>query len=103
MKKFTAVLLILITVLSLTSCKVNWFDRQYDVAWWVIAVPVAVLFVVLYLFIISKTYVCPECKTKFKPKWYHLYITIHLNGSRIAKCPNCGRKGFCPPSEETED
>mgnify|MGYP003309621524 CR=1 FL=1 len=38
---------------------------------------------------------CPKCGTRFKPKWYHMYITIHLNGSRIAKCPNCGRKGFC--------
>ena len=95
MKKIFAFLLVIISTLTLSSCRVNWFDTHYDVPWYYIAIPVAVLFIVLYIVIISKTYVCPNCKTEFKPKWYHVYVTVHFMGSRIAKCPNCGRKGYC--------
>ena len=95
MKKLFVFLSLLISTLMLSSCKVNWFGSQFDVPWYYIAIPVAILFVVLYVAMISKTYVCPECKAEFKPKWYQFYITVHFNGSRIAKCPNCGRKGFC--------
>ena len=95
MKKVFVSLFLLISTLMLSSCQVNWFGSHFDVPWYFIAVPVFVLFIVLYVIIVSKTYVCPKCKTEFKPKWYQIYITIHFNDSRIAKCPNCGRKGFC--------
>jgi len=95
MKKVLISLFLLISTLMLSSCQVNWFGSHFDVPWYFIAVPVFVLFIVLYVIIVSKTYVCPKCKTEFKPKWYQIYITIHFNDSRIAKCPNCGRKGFC--------
>ena len=95
MKKLFVFVFLIMTVLMLSSCQVNWFGSQFDAPWYFIAVPVIVLFVVLYVVMISKTYVCPKCNTEFKPKWYHLFITVHFNGSRIAKCPNCGRKGFC--------
>ena len=95
MKKVFLISLVLISALMLSSCQVNWFGSHFDVPWYFIAVPVVILFVVLYVFMISKTYVCPKCQTEFKPKWYQIYITIHFNGSRVAKCPNCGRKGFC--------
>ena len=61
----------------LSSCQANWFGSHFDVPWYFIAVPVFVLFIVLYVIIVSKTYVCPKCKTEFKPKWYQIYITIH--------------------------
>lgn len=95
MKKLILSLLLLLSTLALSSCRVNWFGSHFDVPWYFIAVPVIVLFVVLYLIIISRTYVCPDCKTEFKPKWYHVYVTVHFNGSRIAKCPKCGRIGYC--------
>ena len=95
MKKLRFSLLLLISTLALSSCKVNWFTTQYEVPWYYVAIPVTLLFVVIYVILISQTFVCPECKTEFKPKWYQLYVTVHFNGSRIAKCPNCGRKGFC--------
>ena len=79
----------------LSSCQVNWFGDYFDVPWYFIAVPILILSVVLYLNMLSKTYVCPKCHTEFKPQWYHVYITIHVNGSRVAKCPHCGRRGFC--------
>ena len=95
MKKVFVSLFLLISTLMLSSCQANWFGSHFDVPWYFIAVPVFVLFIVLYVIIVSKTYVCPKCKTEFKPKWHQIYIIIHFNDSRIAKCPNCGRKGFC--------
>ena len=100
MKKVLISLFLLISTLMLSSCQVNWFGSHFDVPWYFIAVPVFVLFIVLYVIIVSKTYVCPKCKTEFKPKWYQIYITIHFNDSRIAKCPNCGRKGFCKRKDD---
>ena len=100
MKKVFVSLFLLISTLMLSSCQVNWFGSHFDVPWYFIAVPVFVLFIVLYVIIVSKTYVCPKCKTEFKPKWYQIYITIHFNDSRIAKCPNCGRKGFCKRKDQ---
>ena len=100
MKKVLLSFFLLISTLMLSSCQVNWFGSHFDVPWYFIAVPVFVLFIVLYVIIVSKTYVCPKCKTEFKPKWYQIYITIHFNDSRIAKCPNCGRKGFCKRKDQ---
>ena len=100
MKKVFLSSLLIISAFMLSSCQVNWFGSHFDVPWYFIAVQVVVLFVVLYVIMISKTYVCPKCKTEFKPKWYQIYITIHFNDSRIAKCPNCGRKGFCKRKDQ---
>ncbi len=96
MRKKISLFLILFTVcLSLYSCRVNWFNTSYDVPWYYVAVPVAIIFVIAYFVLMSSTYVCPDCKTEFKPKWYQLSVTVHFMGKRIAKCPKCGRKGFC--------
>lgn len=107
MKKAAIVWLIFVLPLSLSSCKVNWFDQQYDVPWWVIAVPVvifsAIVFFVAGKHITSKEYVCPKCNKTFHPKWWQAAISIHVNDDRVFRCPHCGRKGFCPLSRETED
>lgn len=95
MKKLKVSLILLLQTFVLTSCRVNWFDRSYDVPWYYVAVPVTLILVVSYIILISGTYVCPECKTEFKPKWYQLYVVFHINDKRIAKCPKCGKKGFC--------
>lgn len=87
---------ILITmILSLASCTVNWFGETRDVPWYYVAVPVFLIFALGYVILMSKTYICPRCKTEFKAKPYQLSVTVHMNGERFAKCPNCGRKGFC--------
>ena len=95
MKKALLVIVLVMLVLSLTSCAVNWFGDTIDVPWYVIAIPVALISVFGYLILMSTTYICPHCNTEFKAKPYQLYVTIHMNGKRIAKCPNCQRKGFC--------
>ena len=95
MKKAILILTLIVLVLTLTSCQVNWFDEKIDVPWYYIAVPVAGIFVAGYAILMSRTYVCPECGTEFKAKWYQLSVCIHMGGQRLAKCPVCGRKGFC--------
>lgn len=103
MKKSVIVWLLLVLPFSLTSCKVNWYDQQYDVPWWVIAVPVVILFFVVGKHIASKKYVCPNCYKTFYPKWWKAAFSIHINDDRVFKCPHCGKKDFCSLSRETDD
>ena len=95
MKKLLSCLTTLTVTLSLSSCTVNWFGDTMDVPWYYIAIPASLIAVAGYIILMSKTYVCPHCKTEFKAKPHQLYVTVHMCGKRIAKCPRCGRKGFC--------
>ena len=95
MKKTGLILLLSALMLSLSSCKVNWFTETIDVPWYYVAIPVTLIFVIGYCILMANTYVCPKCQTEFHAKPYHLFVTVHFGGKRIAKCPNCGRKGFC--------
>lgn len=96
-----------ISTFALAFGKVNWFDQQYDVPWWVIAVPVIIIFLITWIVagkhIASKKYACPKCNKTFYPRWWKAAFSIHMNGDRIFKCPHCGKRGFCPLSRETED
>ena len=49
MKKLAFVFVTVALTFSLTSCKVNWFDKHYEVPWWVIAIPVAVFSLVVFV------------------------------------------------------
>ena len=106
-KILSSFVLLSITTVSLTSCQVNWFDKKYDVSWWGIAVPVVILFAIVWIvvgrYIASKKYVCPKCHKTFYPKWWKAAISVHINDDRVFKCPHCGRKGFCHISREKED
>ncbi len=95
MKKYILFVVTAISMLSLTSCKVNWFGETLDVPWYFIAAPVALILVVSYIILISRSYVCPECKTEIRPKWYDVSVCFHLGNKRVLKCPKCGRRGFC--------
>jgi uncharacterized Zn-finger protein len=95
MKKAFLFFVILTVALSLSSCTVNWFGSTMDVPWYFVAIPILLIFVFGYIILMSKTYICPHCKTEFKAKPYQLYVTIHMGKKRIAKCPKCGRKSFC--------
>lgn len=99
-------LLIALGAASLTSCKVNWFDKQYDVPWWTVAIPVTVITVTVILLagkiISSKKYICPECGKSFHPKWWQAMLSLHINSDRLFKCPHCGKRSFCSPSREKQ-
>ena len=95
MKKALLIFTVLAITLSLSSCTVNWFGDTMDVPWYFVAIPVVLIFIFAYIILMSKTYICPHCKTEFKAKPYQLYVTVHLGGKRLAKCPVCGRKSFC--------
>ena len=95
MKKSYLFFVVSAIALSLSSCTVNWFGGTKDVPWYCVAIPILLIAVFGYRILMSKTYICPHCGTEFKAKPYQLYVTIHMGGKRMAKCPNCGRKGFC--------
>lgn len=95
MKKLFLALLTLLFPLALTSCQVNWFGATHDVPWYYVAIPVLLLIAVCYAYIMTRTYICPKCKTEFKPRWYQLSVGIHFGKKRLLRCPVCRRKGFC--------
>lgn len=99
MKKLLLCLVTLCSFMMLTACQVNWFGEKIEAPWYLVVLPTALVVIVTvliaYVTIFSRTYVCPDCKTEIKPKWNDFSICIHMNGKRIAKCPTCGRKGFC--------
>ena len=84
-----------VLLLCLTSCTVNWFGETREVPWWTVAVPVVIVVLIAYFVIFTRTYVCPHCGFTFKPRWYELSALVHSFGSRIMKCPACGKRGFC--------
>ena len=95
MKKIMFGSILLGAAMLLTSCRVNWFGDTFDVPWYCVAIPVAVIFVISYFFLMSFTYVCPHCQTEFRAKPYQLFVTVHWNRARLAKCPKCGKLSFC--------
>ena len=99
MKRIKKILLLALfssSTLLLCSCQVNWFGTTKDVPWYYIAIPVAVIAVVGYVILMKSRFLCPQCHTEIKPKWYELSVCVHMGDKRIVKCPQCGRRGFCP-------
>lgn len=102
-KTFISVTLLCSMLVLLASCQVNWFDKHYEVSWWVIAIPAVIVFVWAGKHIASKKYICSKCNGAFYPKWWKAAISLHVNDDRVFKCPHCGNKGFCRISRETEN
>ena len=92
-KMFMSLSIILSMILMLTSCDVHFGSKHYDVAWWVIAIPVC-LFSMIMLYaggkhISNHEFVCPECNKTFHPKWWVAALSLHINDNRYFKCPHC--------------
>ena len=96
MKKILLILLIPALLVCLTACEINWFGETIDVPWYYVAIPVAIISVAGYFILMSSTFICPNCKTEFKPKPHQLYVALHCGNKRFAKCPNCKRRGYFP-------
>ena len=106
-KRIVAMLLLGWSILSLSSCQVNWFDKHYDLHWWVIAIPTVIFSMMIWIaagsYIASKKYVCSKCNQTFYPKWWKAAVSVHMGDSRVFKCPQCGEKGFCKPFGKMEE
>ena len=108
MKKLMVFFAVLCAVsFSVTSCQAHWFDEQFTVPWWMIVIPsvciVAIAWFAAARHIMSQKYICSECGKSFYPKLRDAAFSVHMNDSRVLKCPHCGKKGFCPLSRETKD
>ena len=99
MKTIRLLCIALCTSFFLTSCTVNWGTTHFDVHWSVITIPVILILLIAHLVIIRKTYICPDCQTEFRPKWYEISSWLHIGAKRAMKCPHCHRKGFFSPKD----
>lgn len=88
-------LIVIFSIFTLSGCDVHFGSVHYDVPWWVIAVPVFIVILVAHLVLVHRTYNCPNCGYKIKPKWYQISIWVHVGNKRLVKCPNCGKKDMC--------
>ena len=95
MKKGFLLITAALSALALSSCRVNWFGETAEAPWYVIALPIALVLVLSYIYLMRSYFVCPKCGAVFHPKWYDLSVGIHNMGQRYVKCPHCGRRGFC--------
>lgn len=99
-------LALLLCPMMLCSCEVHFGSARFDVPWWVIAIPVTIFAVAVFLiagsYIAKKTYSCPSCGQSFHPKWWKAMLSIHVNEDRLFRCPYCRKKGMCHPAHESD-
>ena len=104
MKRIALTVFLSFLTLCLTSCRVNWFDRTYEVPWWMVAIYLAVWITVpTYIagrYIMSKKYACPSCGKTFYPKFWESVFSFHMGDLRALRCPHCGKKDLCGPSSD---
>lgn len=68
--------------------------------WWpfvFIGIPVMVvigIWISKYYFD-NVAYICPECHTVFKPKFWSAFWAMHTPTTRKLTCSSCGHKGYC--------
>lgn len=94
-----AIISVVFCLLFLTSCDVHFGSVHYDVPWWVIALPISLIFLVIWRIggkgISSHKYVCPKCLESFYPEWWAAGVSLHINDDRYFKCPYCKKRSFC--------
>jgi DNA-directed RNA polymerase subunit RPC12/RpoP len=105
--RFVILFLLLASMLTLTSCRVNWFGESYDVPWYVVAIPTLIIcgiaFFIAGMSIAKKLYVCPKCGSEFHPDFWLAMCSMHIGSDRYFKCPKCGHKGFCTVSRNNKE
>ena len=107
LKRILFIAILLIMTFTLTSCRVNWFDKQYDVPWYVVAIPTLIICAIVFFIagksISNKLYVCPRCGSEFHPNFWLAMCSMHIGSDRLFRCPKCGHKGFCPVSRNNNN
>ncbi len=91
-------------LMLLVSCNVHFGERQFDVPWWIIFIPAAILLAALWYFygrhLAEMEFVCPKCGKRFHPPWQKAAFAIHYNDDRVFTCPHCHHRGFCTPDRK---
>ncbi len=60
-------------------------------------ISIVIISIISHCLIVIQTYECPECKNRFRPRWYDISVWIRFGRKRLVKCPHCHRKSFCRP------
>ncbi|GAU76259.1 MerR family transcriptional regulator [Fusibacter sp. 3D3] len=74
--------------------------------WWPFAVSmliiigIAVLLIKMYYK--NTAYICPECSSKFKPRFKAFFFSNHTPKMRKLTCTDCGHKGWCVETYSSE-
>ncbi len=101
MKRIVVLSVLTVTLtLLLTSCDLHFGDAHYDIHWWIIAIPIAIILIIAHISLVRKHYRCPIYGTEFRPKWYEISSWLHKDERHVVKCPHCGHRGFCPPADD---
>ena len=86
---------------------VNWFGAHYSVPWYFVWVPVILLIALILLLslriLTKRTYVCPTCGKRHKPKRYDFRVLLHVGKDRLQRCPFCGETNFSAQTREDPD
>ena len=101
MKRFLGLILSL-SCLVLTSCKVNLGERSFDVHWLVIVIPVVIIFLLTGLALGRTKYYCPNCNRTFYASFIKCLFSTHVNDERALKCPHCKKVNKCYPSYDQD-
>ena len=115
MKKLLILSLALPTILTLSSCTINWFDGEsYTVPWYlsllILSVLIAPSLALIFYSVASDYRRCPKCQHRFKPKWYKSFGAIFIgektnsqSEARLFKCPKCKYKGLMNASYDQDE
>lgn len=75
---------------------IHWI-RTGDYLPFVLLLPVIIIMgvAITAMYYKATSYICPHCKTVFKPKLKYFLFSDHTPKTRKLTCPHCGKKDFC--------
>jgi len=60
-----------------------------------------VILIVALVFVVFRAvkthFICPKCGASFKVSIFKYVFALHVMGSRLVKCPNCGHTELLTP------
>lgn len=56
---------------------------------------IATTFLLVRWYYKNSAYICPNCKKKFKPKFWEFFFSNHTRKTRKLTCTDCGKKDWC--------
>ena len=92
MKRGFACLLFALAFL-LTACEAR---AELEIKWYYLLPALIFLVIFSRVCLLRTTFLCPRCGAEFSPRWYQLFLTVHMGSRRLLRCPHCGGRHFCP-------